>query len=112
MGTALPAPPNMAADPYGESEGGGEQIACPDCGRKFNPGPFEKHVKICAKVLTNCYCNYNFANIEMHCKQALRGMAEQWFINANSLYPRTEVRFFQSKFSNLKFDYLQLSVVV
>ena len=45
-----PAPPNMAADPYGESEGGGEQIACPDCGRKFNPGPFEKHVKICAKV--------------------------------------------------------------
>ena len=45
-----PAPPNMAADPYGESDGGGEQIACPDCGRKFNPGPFEKHVKICAKV--------------------------------------------------------------
>jgi uncharacterized C2H2 Zn-finger protein len=23
---------------------------CPDCGRKFNPKPYERHVKICAKV--------------------------------------------------------------
>lgn len=28
----------------------GELIECPDCGRKFNSGPYEKHVKICAKV--------------------------------------------------------------
>lgn len=28
----------------------GEQLECPDCGRKFNPIPYEKHVKICAKV--------------------------------------------------------------
>jgi uncharacterized C2H2 Zn-finger protein len=28
----------------------GEQLECPDCGRKFNPAPYEKHVKICAKI--------------------------------------------------------------
>lgn len=28
----------------------GEQIECPDCGRKFNSGPYQKHIKICAKV--------------------------------------------------------------
>ena len=28
----------------------GEQHECPDCGRKFNSGPFEKHIKICKKV--------------------------------------------------------------
>ena len=28
----------------------GEQIQCPDCGRRFNPLPFSKHAKICAKV--------------------------------------------------------------
>jgi hypothetical protein len=28
----------------------GEQIECPDCGRKFNSGPYERHVKICKKV--------------------------------------------------------------
>jgi len=28
----------------------GELIECPDCGRKFNSGPYEKHVKICKKV--------------------------------------------------------------
>jgi endogenous inhibitor of DNA gyrase (YacG/DUF329 family) len=28
----------------------GEQIECPDCGRKFNSGPYQKHVKICRKV--------------------------------------------------------------
>mmetsp|Transcript_23177 Transcript_23177/g.33989 ORF Transcript_23177/g.33989 Transcript_23177/m.33989 type:complete len:613 (+) Transcript_23177:219-2057(+) len=28
----------------------GEQRQCPDCGRKFNPIPYEKHIKICAKV--------------------------------------------------------------
>lgn len=27
-----------------------EQMQCPDCGRKFNPIPYTKHVKICAKV--------------------------------------------------------------
>lgn len=25
-------------------------LQCPDCGRKFNPIPYEKHVKICGKV--------------------------------------------------------------
>ena len=28
----------------------GELIECPDCGRRFNSGPYEKHVRICAKV--------------------------------------------------------------
>lgn len=28
----------------------GAQKQCPDCGRRFNPTPFEKHVKICQKV--------------------------------------------------------------
>lgn len=28
----------------------GELIECPDCGRKFNSGPYQKHVKICKKV--------------------------------------------------------------
>lgn len=28
----------------------GEQQQCPDCGRKFNPIPYSKHVKICQKV--------------------------------------------------------------
>ena len=26
------------------------QLECPDCHRKFNPVPYEKHIKICAKV--------------------------------------------------------------
>lgn len=33
-----------------EEEYGGQQLECPDCHRKFNPIPYEKHVKICAKV--------------------------------------------------------------
>lgn len=33
-----------------EAEYGGQQLECPDCHRKFNPIPYEKHVKICAKV--------------------------------------------------------------
>ena len=40
-------------DPFGSGMDNGpvgEQKQCPDCGRKFNPIPFEKHVKICAKV--------------------------------------------------------------
>lgn len=28
----------------------GPQKQCPDCGRMFNPQPYERHVKICAKV--------------------------------------------------------------
>ena len=28
----------------------GEQHECPDCGRRFNAGPFERHIKICKKV--------------------------------------------------------------
>lgn len=28
----------------------GEQLECPDCGRKFNKIPYEKHVKICNKI--------------------------------------------------------------
>lgn len=50
-----PAPtssaPNLAgAIPDAFDDGGGPQMECPDCGRKFNPIPYEKHVKICAKV--------------------------------------------------------------
>jgi hypothetical protein len=30
-----------------------EQIPCPDCGRKFNPIPYEKHVKICKAIFLN-----------------------------------------------------------
>ena len=40
-------------DPFGggmESAPVGEQKQCPDCGRKFNPSPYERHIKICAKV--------------------------------------------------------------
>ena len=36
--------------PPAEAEYGGQQLECPDCHRKFNPTPYEKHVKICAKV--------------------------------------------------------------
>ena len=36
---------DSSADEYG-----GQQLECPDCHRKFNPIPYEKHVKICAKV--------------------------------------------------------------
>mgnify|MGYP001306360823 CR=1 FL=1 len=45
--------PSMEATPDVPSEfadGPNEQIECPDCGRKFNPGPYERHVKICKKV--------------------------------------------------------------
>lgn len=52
-----PAPaaaPSMMSEypdpsPYPE-ESVGEQMECPTCGRKFNPAPYEKHIKICAKV--------------------------------------------------------------
>jgi uncharacterized C2H2 Zn-finger protein len=47
---------SAANDPYGDPMGAaadedpGELLECPDCGRKFGPIPYEKHVKICAKV--------------------------------------------------------------
>lgn len=33
-----------------EEDGGGPTMQCPTCSRRFNPAPFEKHVKICEKV--------------------------------------------------------------
>ena len=41
-----------APDPY-ESGPMGEQKECPDCGRRFNPLPYARHVKICAKVFVS-----------------------------------------------------------
>lgn len=40
----------IGGDDDTEEAPAGEQLECPDCGRKFNPIPYEKHVKICAKV--------------------------------------------------------------
>lgn len=44
--------PSEYPDPDEEEAVGadGPQEECPTCGRKFNPIPFAKHVKICAKV--------------------------------------------------------------
>mmetsp|Transcript_7601 Transcript_7601/g.12798 ORF Transcript_7601/g.12798 Transcript_7601/m.12798 type:complete len:774 (-) Transcript_7601:285-2606(-) len=42
-----------SSDPFAagnENPPAGEQKQCPDCGRKFNPSPYERHIKICAKV--------------------------------------------------------------
>ena len=41
-------PPADAHDFMGAEDA--DQRQCPDCGRKFNPIPYEKHIKICAKV--------------------------------------------------------------
>jgi zinc-finger of a C2HC-type len=39
------------ADPYGADETDlGQLRECPNCSRKFNPKPYEKHVQICAKL--------------------------------------------------------------
>jgi hypothetical protein len=49
----LPPDAYPPSDPFAagnESAPGGPQKQCPDCGRKFNPSPYEKHIKICAKV--------------------------------------------------------------
>ena len=35
---------------YEQPQVTGPQKQCPDCGRMFNPQPYERHVKICAKV--------------------------------------------------------------
>ena len=40
----------MAPDHDEYASDTGEQRECPDCGRKFNPIPYAKHVKICSKV--------------------------------------------------------------
>eukprot|EP01038_Epipyxis_sp_PR26KG_P007853 gene7853-10661_t len=37
-------------DPYGNETAAQPTLECPDCGRKFFEGPYEKHVKICSKV--------------------------------------------------------------
>ena len=44
--------PSEYPDEYDDGGGdiGGPQMECPDCGRKFNEGPYQKHIKICAKV--------------------------------------------------------------
>lgn len=44
-------PPDAFPDPD-DDEGGdeGPQMECPTCGRKFNPTPFQKHIKVCEKV--------------------------------------------------------------
>lgn len=42
--------PSAASAPSEYPDDNGEQRECPDCGRKFNPIPYEKHVKICKKV--------------------------------------------------------------
>lgn len=52
---SAPAPPegtfgNFPPDADEAGAEGGPQMECPDCGRKFNPIPYQKHVKICAKV--------------------------------------------------------------
>ena len=48
--------PFGSSDPFGTGGGGGSASvqlqACPDCGRKFNPKSYVKHVKNCAKVNT------------------------------------------------------------
>jgi hypothetical protein len=57
----VPPPPRVALDLTGflaeedgpEAESEVDQrgmLQCPDCSRKFNPGPYEKHVKICRDV--------------------------------------------------------------
>ena len=42
-----PSPPRKAEPevPTEYAEGPSEQIECRDCGRRFNPGPYERHVK-------------------------------------------------------------------
>ena len=44
--------PFASADPFGQGGGGPpmELKQCADCGRKFNPKSYEKHVKSCKKV--------------------------------------------------------------
>lgn len=42
------SPAGAAPSEYPDDDG--EQLECPDCGRKFNPIPYEKHIKICKKV--------------------------------------------------------------
>eukprot|EP01036_Dinobryon_divergens_P022146 gene22146-30382_t len=45
------APISNFNDDNGNEDGDGQpQMECPDCGRKFNSIPFQKHIKICAKV--------------------------------------------------------------
>ena len=41
---------SIQSEPSEFPDDSAQQIECPDCGRKFNPGPFEKHAKICRKV--------------------------------------------------------------
>jgi uncharacterized C2H2 Zn-finger protein len=43
--------PDDSGDPYGGETGDtSQQMECPNCNRKFNPKPYQKHVTICAKV--------------------------------------------------------------
>jgi hypothetical protein len=43
----------------------GEQLECPDCGRFFNPIPYEKHIKICAKVFLTKRKEFNSAAMRL-----------------------------------------------
>ena len=50
-GNASRAPVGIVNNDNDNEDGDGQpQMECPDCGRKFNSIPFQKHIKICAKV--------------------------------------------------------------
>jgi hypothetical protein len=53
--------PFASSDPFGQGAGGAtmQLHQCPDCGRKFNPKSFEKHVKNCKKVFSTKRKTFN-----------------------------------------------------
>ena len=57
FGSPHPTDTSHYTDDAGQYEEGMDEVPdlmnqqqCPDCGRKFNPVPYAKHVKVCAKV--------------------------------------------------------------
>ena len=44
--------PQKVEEEAPDNGGGGSDCKCPDCGRTFNEGAFQKHVKICKKIFS------------------------------------------------------------
>lgn len=63
---------DSSADEYG-----GQQMECPDCHRKFNPIPYEKHVKICAKVFLQKRKVFDSAKMRVEDNPELLKLAKQ-----------------------------------
>lgn len=59
------------------ADAGGPKMGCPTCGRMFNPQPYEKHVKVCAKVFVGKRKAFDSAKMRLEGNPDLKSFVEE-----------------------------------